>query len=220
LPLFTDRYDLFVFDLDGTLADTRADLAGSVNHALAGLGLPALDLETVTRFVGDGARVLLERALGPSGTPERVDSALGEFLEHYTGACTRATRLYPGVREAIETLRGRGKDLAVLTNKPILHSRKILSSLGLEESFARIVGGDTAPEKKPDPRGLLSILGELGRPTCRALFIGDSAVDARTARAAGVRWAWFRGGFLAEAPRDPPPDHVLSSLLDLAGDAS
>jgi phosphoglycolate phosphatase len=215
LSSFTQRYDLFVFDLDGTLADTREDIAASVNHALKRLGLPALDMAAVTRFVGDGVRVLLERALGPAATRERTDEALREFLEHYAGACTTATRLYPGVREALEALRCRGKVLAVLTNKPILHSRKVLSSLAVEACFQRIVGGDTAPEKKPDPRGLLSILEALGRPPDRSLLVGDSGVDGLTARAAGVRWAWFRGGFHAEAPREPAADHVLSSLLDL-----
>jgi phosphoglycolate phosphatase len=220
LRTFTDRYDLFIFDLDGTLADTREDIAGSLNHALGRLGLPALGLETVTRLVGDGARVLLERALGPGAPGERVDAALREFLEHYAFACTRATRLYPGVREALETLRDRGKDLAVLTNKPILHSRRILSGLGIEGAFAMVLGGDTAPERKPDPRGLLSILEGIGRPRDRSLLIGDSLVDARTARAGGIEWAWFRGGFRPGAPVDPPPDHVLSSLLDLVGGRS
>jgi phosphoglycolate phosphatase len=216
LSSFLDRYDLFVFDLDGTLADTREDITMSVNHVLCRLDMDPLDVETVTRFVGDGVRMLLARALGPAATGERLDLALREFVEHYAGACVRATRLYPGVAEALEALHGRGKHLAVLTNKPILHSRRILSGLGIERYFTRLVGGDTAPEKKPDPRGLLSIIEETGRPRDRSLLAGDSAVDGLAARAAGIRWAWFRGGFRAEAPADPAPDHVISSLLDLA----
>ena len=135
MPTFRELYDLFVFDLDGTLADTREDLARSVNHALSTLGLLPLPLEAVTRHVGDGARVLMERALGPQASGETVDRALKAFLDDYREACVRATKLYPEVRSTLEALKE--KDLAVLTNKPLFHSQKILAAHGIEVSRQR-----------------------------------------------------------------------------------
>src|SRR5262245_7690030 len=130
MPTFRDLYDLFVFDLDGTLADTRQDLATSLNHALSLLGLPPLSLEAVTRFVGDGARVLIERALGSRATGSAVERALEAFLDDYRETCVKTTSLYPGVRTTLESLKP--KDLAVLTNKPLYPTRRILAAQGLE----------------------------------------------------------------------------------------
>ena len=116
-PTFLDLYDLFVFDLDGTLADTREDLAHSVNRALGLVGRPAISTELLSRFVGNGARLLIERALGPGAVEDEVSAALEEFIRAYRDDCVRNTSLYPGAAEALAGLRG--KALAVLTNKPI-----------------------------------------------------------------------------------------------------
>jgi phosphoglycolate phosphatase len=214
---FLELHDLFVFDLDGTLADTGEDLAASVNQALGVLGLPALDLTAVLRFVGDGVVVLLERALGPALTPERLERGLAAFLDHYARTCTARTRLYPGVEGGLAGLHARGKHLAVLTNKPILHSRRILGALGIEDRFARVEGGDTAPRRKPDPAGLLAIASGLGVEPGRTLLVGDTPIDIRTARAAGARSAWVSYGFVRERPGEPPPGYVLDSIEDLLG---
>jgi phosphoglycolate phosphatase len=211
---FLDLYDLFVFDLDGTLADTREDLTASVNHALGILGLPVLDPASVMRLVGDGARVLIERALGPASTPERLELGLAAFLADYAQTCTARTRLYPGVERGLAGLHERGKRLAVLTNKPLLHSRRILAALGIEDRFARVEAGDTAP-RKPAPAGLLAIASGLGIDPGRTILVGDTSIDVRTARAAGARSVWVSYGFVKERPLEPPPDYVLDSIEDL-----
>ena len=213
MPHFLDSFDLFVFDLDGTLADTREDISDSVNHALEACGRPPVDVETVTRFVGDGARMLIERALGPGAPEASITSALEQFLAHYRDGCVRKTRLYPGVRETLEGLRGR--DLAVLTNKPLFHSRKILARLGIEAFFRRIEGGDSVPAKKPDPSGLRLIAETLNRGLSRTLVVGDSSVDVRTAHAAGSRAAFVTYGFRPESRSEEPPDFILGSLSEL-----
>jgi phosphoglycolate phosphatase len=217
MPRFLDSYDLFVFDLDGTLADTRADLTESVNHALEAQGSAPLSMEEVTRYVGNGAKMLMQRALGATATARVLERALTDFLQHYTEHCTERTVLYPGTREALRGLAG--KDLAVLSNKPSLHSRKILSALGVEDVFARIEGGDSFPQKKPDPAGLLAVARDLGHPLDRTLVVGDSEVDIQTARAAGARAAFVTYGFRPEALTANAPDYVLRDLRELLGPA-
>ena len=208
-----DTYDLLVFDLDGTLADTREDIATSINHALACAGRPTLSVSEVTRLVGDGARVLVERCLGPNAAPGEVDRILDAFVEHYRDGCTQTTTLYPGVAEALEGLAG--KPLCVLTNKPEFHSRKILETLGVLHRFRRIVGGDGPYPKKPDPRGMLALVREAACPPSRALLVGDSLVDYTTARAAGAHAALVTYGFRPEAVKEASPEHVLERLDDL-----
>jgi phosphoglycolate phosphatase len=219
-PPALEAFDLFVFDLDGTLADTRQDLAASVNAVLLSLGREALDLDTVTGFVGDGARVLLARALGGNPPPELLDAACGRFLEEYSRACLHATRLYPGVAETLEDLGRLEKDLAVLTNKPQWHSQRILEGLGIAHRFREVVGGDRAPAKKPDPRGLRELVARLGHSPARTLFVGDSLTDLRTASAAGIRMAYVTYGFRPDDHRRSDhqrgaPDFVLASFSEI-----
>lgn len=215
--LYTDLYDLFVFDLDGTLADTREDLAASVNHALERLGRPASDLTTVTRFIGNGAPVLMRRALGESAPEETVKEGLRLFLAHYGEHCLRRTRLYPGVGETLDRLRSRGKALSVLSNKPTAMSVEILTGLGIAGRFLRIDGGDRFERKKPDPAGLIEVMRALGASPARTLFLGDSAVDVDTARAAGAGAAGALWGFKPEEFAAHPPDHLLPDFSRLAG---
>mgnify|MGYP005832355843 CR=1 FL=1 len=220
MPRFADIYDLFVFDLDGTLADTREDLAESVNYALSRRGLPPLDVSTVTRYVGNGARVLVERALGPAASEETVELALRDFLSRYIERCTDRTVLYPGVRDTLERLRlGEGKKLAVLTNKPLAATRKILDAFGISGLFDRIEGGDSVPARKPDPAGLEDIARSLSADLARTLVVGDSAVDVDTARAAGAASAFVGYGF-GPAPAACPPDHRLERVEELLGPSS
>jgi phosphoglycolate phosphatase len=172
---------LAVFDLDGTLVDSVDDLAASVNHALASVGLPPRRRDEVEAFVGEGARRLVERAVG--GRAELVDPALAAWHEHYEAHCLDRTRPYPGIEEALARARC---PLAVLTNKPGPMARKILAGLGLLDRFAEVVGGGEAP-RKPDPAGLLGLVARAGATPAASVLVGDSAVDVATGRAAGVR---------------------------------
>jgi phosphoglycolate phosphatase len=171
---------LAVLDLDGTLVDSVDDLAASVNHALAAVGLPPRSRAEVEGFVGEGARRLVERAVG--GRADLVDPALLAWHDHYAAHCLDRTRPYPGIEAALARATRR---LAVLTNKPGPMARKILAGLGLLERFAEVVGGGEAP-RKPDPAGLLGIVARAGVAPADAVLIGDSVVDVETGRAAGV----------------------------------
>lgn len=171
---------LAILDLDGTLVDSVDDLAASVNHALAALSLPPRSREEIRGFVGEGASLLLARAVAPRD--ELLEPALALWRAHYEAHCLDRTRLFPGVEAA---LAGAGCVLAVHTNKPGGLARKILAGLGVAARFAAVVGGDEAP-RKPDPSGTLEIMARVGAAPADTLFVGDSRIDAATARAAGV----------------------------------
>lgn len=206
---------LLVFDLDGTLVDSLRDLATATNRALDRIapGTPPLPVEEVRAFVGDGARQLLRRSLEKAGLPNTVDELLPIYLECYAACLLDTTRLFPGVPEALDRLRGR--TLAVLTNKPGDLSRRVLTGLGVADRFARIYGAGDVPGHKPDPAGLLRILEELGVPGGRAVLVGDSEVDVRTGRAAGVRTVGVTYGLHPEGLRAVPPDLCIDDLREL-----
>ena len=165
-------------------------------------------------FVGEGARVLVERSLERARVHRPVDEALPVFLESYRSCLLETTRLFPGVEEALERLRGR--ILAVLTNKPSDLSRAILEGLGVADRFARIWGPADVPARKPDPAGLRHLAGELEVPLAETLMVGDSPVDVRTGRAAGVRTVGVTYGLNPEALRADPPDLLIDDLRQLA----
>ncbi len=217
---YTDSFDLFVFDLDGTLAETREDLAASLNFALERLGYPGRDRETVGRLTGNGATVFMERALGSAATKELVEEGVRIFLEHYQNHCLVRTALYPGVKDTVVSLCKAGKRLAVLTNKPTAMSLKILEGLGIAGQFERIHGGDSFPIRKPDPLGLRQIMKSFEIPPERTLMVGDSSVDVETARAAGVAVAGVVWGFKPDEFAEYPPDYILENVQDLLGPAS
>jgi phosphoglycolate phosphatase len=206
---------LLVFDLDGTLVDSLRDLATATNRALDRIapGTPPLPVEEVRAFVGDGARQLLRRSLEKAGLPHTVDELLPIYLECYAACLLDTTRLFPGVPEALDRLRGR--TLAVLTNKPGDLSRRVLTGLGVADRFARIYGAGDVPGHKPDPAGLLRILEELRVPSGRAVLVGDSEVDVRTGRAAGVRTVGVTYGLHPEGLRAVPPDLCIDDLREL-----
>lgn len=189
-----------VFDLDGTLADTRRDLAAAVNRARAGLGLAPLPLAQVASMVGEGARRLVERALPEAAEATAFEAAFESFLGHYDRLCLETTRLYPGVEEMLRRL-GRRFPLALLTNKPEALSRRIVEGLGLGRCFAALVGGDSLPSRKPDPEGLHWLAARLAAPVAELLLVGDSRVDAATARAAGCPFALVEWGFATAEER-------------------
>ncbi|MGH9409043.1 MAG: HAD-IA family hydrolase [Vicinamibacterales bacterium] len=182
------------FDLDGTLIDSRRDLADSANALIVERGGAPLDVESVTRMVGEGAAVLVRRALTAAGLSADDPSALPRFLELYDARLLVHTRAYEGIPEALDVV-GRSARLAVLTNKPQHQSEAVLRGLHLIDRFEWIIGGDTAFGRKPEPGGLLDLARRANVDVARALLVGDSAIDLRTARAAGSRICIVRYGF-------------------------
>ena len=186
-----------IFDLDGTLVDSRADLADSVNHVLTTFGLSPLDPRTIYRYVGDGARALAERALGTAHR-HLLDRGVEVFLAHYREHLLDSTALYPGIGNLLAELSLAGVSVSVLTNKPEDLSRKILDGLGVLGSFVDVIGGDTLPVRKPDPEGVFRLLRQTATPAIRGLIVGDSPVDSATARASGVPFCGVSWGFNPE----------------------
>ncbi len=208
--------DLLVFDLDGTLVDSQRDLTDAVNATRVWMGLGPLPTETVSRYVGNGAPVLVQRAL-PDAGEEDWSRGLQYFLEYYREHMLDATTLYPGVREALDQLHGAGVPLAVLTNKPIRFSLQMIEGLGLDRHFFRVYGGNSFPEKKPHPMGLDALIAESRADRDRTVMIGDSAVDIQTARNAGVRACGVKWGFQPETFAGTPPDFLIGDMRELAG---
>ena len=196
-----------VFQLDGTLIDSRRDITTAINHMRDELGLPPLALEQVVAMVGEGARLLVERALGPECPPDRVDHALARYLDHYWDVCLDTTRPYPGIEEMLASLAGR-YPLALLSNKGEALSRRILDGLDLSHRFREILGGDSLPTRKPDPAGLHLLAERLGVSIERLMLVGDTWIDAETARAAGCPFALVEWGF----PRPPKLEDVRAEL--------
>src|SRR3954454_25076821 len=201
------RPGAIVFDLDRTLIDSRRDITTAITRMRPELGLPPLELEQVVTMVGEGARLLVERALGPGFSPEAVDRALKRYLGFYDEVCLDATRAYPGIETLLAAL-GRKYSLALLSNKGEAFSRKILDVLGLTNFFREILGGDSLPSRKPDPAGLHILAGRLGVPVERLLLVGDTWVDAETAHNAGCAFALVEWGF-------PRPANLESVKADL-----
>ena len=185
---------LVVFDLDGTLIDSRLDLAESANALIVERGGRPLPVDAITAMVGEGAKLLVSRALTAAGLPPDVETALPRFLDLYDARLLVHTQLYPGTIEMLDTV-ARAARLAILTNKPQHHTDRILAGLGIATRFDAVIGGDTALGRKPDPRGLHHLMERAGCGVIDTVLVGDSAIDLRTARAAGVRICLVRYGF-------------------------
>lgn len=204
---------LVVFDLDGTLIDSRRDLADATNALVAELGGRALSVDAVTAMVGEGAAVLVRRALIAAGLDSQTPGALERFLAHYAARLTVHTRPYEGLVEALSALRSEGRTLAVLTNKPGRPSREILERLDLARFFSEVIGGDTTAGRKPDPSGLLSLAHRAQVGLSATVLVGDSPIDAETARRAGAVPCIARYGFgapegsLVPGPGEMAIDH-------------
>jgi phosphoglycolate phosphatase len=213
----TSLMSLLIFDLDGTLIDSKLDLAHSVNAARKYMGLPPISHELVSAYIGNGAPVLIRRVLGPGATEDQVAKALDFFIRYYTEHCLDNTFLYPGVKDALDRLQARAEvRMAVLTNKPVRISNHILNGLGCGDRFFRVYGGNSFDRKKPDPIGIEKLLSESGVPRERAVMVGDSAVDIRTARNASIRACGVTYGFQPETFAEDPPDFVIDDLGKLA----
>ena len=226
-PIPVERLKLLVFDLDGTLIDSAQDLCNSVNATLQEFELAPLPDPAIAGFVGNGAPLLMRRALALAGnrTPEALDDELFQkayafFLQYYRDHKLDFTYAYEGVLEALKALKqlhdqpGVKRVMAVLTNKPVRPARGICEGLGMADYFLHIYGGDSFPLKKPNPLGLRSLMEETGATPEETVMIGDSRVDVQTARNAG---AWALGcafGFGPQNLMEVPPDVVVDSAAE------
>lgn len=207
---------LLIFDLDGTLIDSRLDLANSVNATRAEMGKPPLDHAIVYSYVGNGAPVLIRKAMGPDAPDADVQHALEFFLSYYRDHAVDDTRLYPGVRESLAQLHEAGQQLAVLTNKPVRISENIMQYLGIDSMLFRIYGGNSFEQKKPHPVGIDTLRAETGASAEDTWMVGDSIVDMQTARNAGVKSCGVTYGFQPETLQECPPDLLVDRMEDFA----
>lgn len=208
---------LLIFDLDGTLIDSRLDLAHAVNATRRQMGLVDLSHESIYSYVGNGAPVLIRRAMGADASDAEVETALEFFLGYYREHALDYTTLYPGVRESLEALSDAGVPMAVLTNKPVRISLHIMEELRLAHRVFRVYGGNSFEFKKPHPIGIDTLRAETGVAAEETWMVGDSAVDIQTARAAGVRCCGVTYGFQPETLREHPPDVLVDRFADFAG---
>jgi len=184
---------LIAFDLDGTLIDSSRDLADSVNELLGELGAAPLPLEDVTKMIGEGAKVLIRRALAASGIAEDP-GAITRFLEIYDRKLLDHTRPYAGITDVVRAARKHAR-VAVLTNKPLAPSEKVLAGLGMRDLFDDVIGSDGPYPRKPDPTALLALMERAGATPGRTLMVGDSRIDYETARSAAARCCLVAYGF-------------------------
>jgi phosphoglycolate phosphatase len=207
------RFDHVIFDLDGTLVDTRDDLVAAVNHVRRRFGFDELPAPAVVGFVGEGARVLIERSFAETGVDG--EAALDEFRRHYARHLLDRSLPYPGISETLAGARSLGATLSVLTNKPEAMSRAILAGLDLLDHFIAVIGGDSLAVRKPDPAGVLRLAAAAAVALDRVLLVGDSPIDFRTARAAGVGFCAVAWGFAPTALALEGPEHTVERPLDL-----
>src|ERR1022692_1724163 len=212
---------LLIFDLDGTLIDSRLDLVHSVNASLRHLGRPELAEDLIASYVGDGAPMLIRRTLGADADDETlVRQGLEYFLAYYKEHKLDHTTVYAGMREALVAIRnsrnGVPRKMAVLSNKPVNPSRAIIEALGLGEFFLSVYGGNSFATKKPDPEGAQTILREAGAKPEETLIVGDSAVDVTTGQNAGLWTCAVTYGFAPHTLEGAKPDVVVDSPRELA----
>lgn len=210
-PIPADKIKLLIFDLDGTLVDSRQDLANSVNAMLRWLNQPELPCDLIASYIGDGAPMLVRRALGDPDDETQVQSALEYFMKWYREHKLDTTYVYPGMLEALKAIREADviRKMAVLSNKPVNPSRGIVEALGLGPFFFQTYGGNSFHTKKPDPLGALRLCEEAGVQPAETVVVGDSANDVLTARNAGM---WSIGVTYGLAPQSlllAPPDVLI-----------
>lgn len=212
---------LVIFDLDGTLIDSRLDLVHSVNAALRHIGRPELPEDVIASYVGDGAPILIQRALGGDAINEAlVRKGLEFFLSYYREHKLDHTTVYAGITEALTAIQnaanGAPRKMAVLTNKPVNPSRAIVEALGLGKFFAQVYGGNSFPTKKPDPEGARKLLQESGVSAEQAVIVGDSHTDVETGHNAGLWTVGVTYGFAPQTLADASPDVVVDHPRELA----
>lgn len=215
------RFDLILFDLDGTLIETAPEIADAVNDTLTQFGRPAVSQQQVNDWIGHGTRELLIQAIActdgmPADAVRHADffkPIEAEFGKHYQQRCGTRSHLYPHVRETLEALRAAGVKLVVMTNKEGRYTRSVLDAHQMAPLFHHVISGDTLPVKKPDPAGIEASMQRFGASRARTLFVGDSSIDVATARNAGVAvWALPYGYNMGEPIEACRPDRVVADF--------
>jgi phosphoglycolate phosphatase len=211
---------LLIFDLDGTLVDSREDLANSINAMLRHFGKKELPHEVIASYIGDGAPVLVRRSLGDPDDENFVQDALLYFMAWYREHKLDTTFVYEGIRESLDAIQhsrnGQPLKMAVLSNKPVGPSRAIVEALGLGPYFFQIYGGNSFHTKKPDPAGVQALLEESGAEPEETVIIGDSDIDVLTARNAGIYSVGVTYGLAPHTLQDAPPDVLIDHPQELA----
>lgn len=209
---------LVIFDLDGTLIDSRLDLIHSVNAMLRHFERQELPGDVVASYVGDGAPMLVRRALGDPKDEKFLKRALDFFLIYYREHKLDHTTVYAGIPEALRQIQSNGnqRKMAVLSNKPVNPSRAIVEALGLAEFFVKVYGGNSFETKKPDPLGVKTLLKETNTAAENAMIVGDSSIDVLTGRNAGIATCGVTYGFAPHTLCEAPPDVTVESPHDLA----
>jgi phosphoglycolate phosphatase len=212
---------LVVFDLDGTLLDTHADLIDSLNHTIASIGLAPVSYDDLTHLVGHGAKVMIERACKLHGHPLTEDESgplLQRFIAHYSSTMPGHTKPYPGLIAAMDTLKANGFTLAVCTNKLESLARTLIDALGLTHYFAAITGGDTFPVRKPDARHLLGTIEKAGGTPERSIMVGDSFNDIAVAKNAAVASIGVPFGYSDVPIESLEPTRIIQHFDELTPD--
>ena len=208
------KYDLIIFDLDGTLIDSKLDLAHSVNFTRQQMGLSVLEHRLIFSYIGDGATMLIRRAMGEGLSESDIQPALEVFLSHYREHLLDNTTLYPGVAEALSSLEP--LKLAVLTNKPLRPTQAILQGLHIEDRFAVVYGGNSFEQKKPHPVGIERILADTRAAREQTMMVGDSYIDIQTGRNASVATCGVTYGLATETLDNVKPDFLIDDLRQLS----
>ena len=207
------RYDLIVFDLDGTLIDSKMDITASVNFTLESLALKPLPAATVTSFIGKGVKNLLMQSLG-EGAQDKFGSAIKVFRRHYNEHCLDRTVLFPRVKETLKHLHGLSK--AIVTNKPGMFTGPILKGLGIETFFDFVLGGDEVPKKKPNPDPIFILLERFQMKPDRVLMIGDSPLDIQMGKAAQIQTCAVTYGYGNKGDLiSEKPDFIIDNFFEL-----
>ena len=214
-PIPARDIKLLIFDLDGTLIDSRTDLANSVNGMLRQFGRKELPLDVIATYIGDGAPMLVRRALGDPTDEHFLNEALQFFLAYYREHKLDTTTVYAGVADALQAMKD-GRKMAVLSNKPVNPSRAIVEALGLSGFFQQVYGGNSFPTKKPDPMGALALLREFDVDAGEAIIIGDSSNDILTGRNCGMWTCGCTYGFSPETLAQAPPDVLVDHPSELS----
>jgi phosphoglycolate phosphatase len=215
-PIPLKKIKLVIFDLDGTLIDSELDLAAAVNAMLRHYGRKELPIQVIGTYIGDGAPMLIRRALGDPADREFLQDALNYFLAYYRDHKLDNTLPYKGITEALQQIGRDGRRLAVLTNKPVRASQGILAGLGLAGSFFQVFGGNSFETKKPDPLGANTLMREANAQPDETVMVGDSGVDILTARNAGLWSVGVTYGFAPQTLEQVPPDVLVDTPVELA----